>query len=171
MSEPIPYREGEPAPGPEYVLARLRGEDGSEQMVWIRPEELKQGPIQHQHLDELLPILRWQWRHVGDYATWCRSFEDWELGFMRDEHPGTEVGIFARATYAFLEFSHRNPRIEKSKVFSAVIAIINGQADKVKPRAVAEKLQKLLSNTPAELADIKSFTSDGRFTAGDKHLR
>src|SRR4051812_24329444 len=99
MPEHIPYRDGEPAPGPEYIRARLVDEQGQAEEVWINPNDLQHGPITQSDVNAFLPVLRWQWRHIQRYATWCRTFEDWELGFMRDHHPENEVAIFSRATY------------------------------------------------------------------------
>ena len=97
----IPYREGEPPPPGNYVLAELIDDDGrSTGRYWIKPEDLHKGPIQHEEVEGLGPPLRWVWRHLQKHLTWCRSFEDWELEFLRDAHPAKEVAIWIRAPYA-----------------------------------------------------------------------
>jgi hypothetical protein len=172
MSEPIPYREGEPAPSPRHMRARLTDEtDGSVQDVWVDPSDLKQPPLRHDEVNVLLPVIRWQWRHIGQYLTWCRSFEDWELGFLRDTHPGSEVAVWCRLTYAFLEFTQRNPGFDRSLIYNSVVAVSNGRADKVRPRSVAEKLEKLIANAPSSLGDVGNFTEDGICQVGPSHLR
>jgi hypothetical protein len=168
----IPYVEGEPAPGPEYILAKTLDDDGKDLgLFWVKPGDLQGGgPLCHQDLGELLPMVRWTWRHLHKYLTY-RAFEEWERGFLQDAHPEREVAIWAKTTYAFLEFTHRNPTAPKAVVFSALVSAINGRADKIKPKAVARQLDKLYRNTPKALANRKNFTAEGHFTGGEKHLR
>lgn len=170
--EPVPYIEGEPAPSPRHIRAILKHQDGSpDQDVWIDPETLNHGPLRHADIDELLPMIRWQWRHLGKYASWCRSFEDWELGFMRDSNPGSEVAVFMRAAYAFVEFANANPKVDPAMIFGAVMNLINGRPDAIEPKSVADKLTALLEGAPQAFADPGNFTEDGRFKPGPSHLR
>lgn len=169
--EPIPYRENEPAPSPNHILVQIEEEDGSTRKAWVLAEDLSPGPICHEDLDPLIPALRWQWRHLGPYISWCRSFEDWELGFMRDANPGNEIGLFTRATYAFLEFTHRYPEASGDAVFTAITNILNGKADHVEPKAVRRQLEKLIKKLPRSFTKIENFTNDGQFTAGAEHFR
>ena len=170
--EPIPYREGDPPPSPIHVRAILRHEDGRpDEEVWIDPNQLKHGPIQQSDIDELLPMIRWVWRHNGKRISWCRAFEDWELGFMRDANPGSEVAAWLKATYAMLEFSHRNPSANVDALFTAVSRLMNGNDSGIKPASVATKLKKLMANPPKAMSNPENFTEDGKFKAGEKHLR
>lgn len=173
MNDPIPYREGEPAPGPEYILSRIHNKvDGTERMAWINPADIvRTAPIRHEDLDELLPVMRWQWKHLSDLATFCRSFEDWELGFLRDTNPGGQVAHWNRVTYALLEFCRRNPGVPREVVFASINAISNGQGEQVRPAKVREKLTDFLQHAPESMGDVANFTEDGTFMAGPSHLR
>ncbi len=170
--EKIPFREGEAAPGPEYIKAQMVDDDGKDMgFFWVKPGDLRRGgPLQHESLDEFLPVLRWTWRHMSPYFPY-KAFEEWERGFLQDANPAKEVAIWSKATYAFLEFAHRNPRADKKALFAALVSAINGRADKIKPKAVARQLEKLFRNSPRALANMKNFTPDGHFTGGEKHLR
>ncbi|TWU20326.1 hypothetical protein [Bythopirellula polymerisocia] len=171
MADPIPYREGELAPSEKHILARLHKEDGSEpEMVWIDPQDVHKAPFRHEEIDALLPMLRWQWRHLNEYVDWCRSFEDWELNFLRDSNPVGEVVIWTGVTYALLEFTHRNPQAIKKGVFGALVCIVNGREDRVSPESVAAELKTLLNGIPA-IRDLDNYSEDGHFKAAEKHLR
>jgi hypothetical protein len=175
MSEaPIPYHEGEPAPGPEYARVEIVDDDGkSEGLFWVKASEVKTGgPLQHEDIDAIVPVLRWQWRHLGKYITWCRAFEDWERGFLQDQHPGSEVAIWTKATYAFLKFTHQERRANKAAIFQAIVGLLNGQEGMVKPKAVEKTLKRLMEEKPpACLIDAADFTEDGRLKSGPEYLR
>lgn len=168
----IPYVEGQSPPSDRHILAQQRDDDGNDLgLIWVDIANVKQGRILHEDIDDLLPMIRWQWRHLKRYATWCRSFEDWELGFMRDENPGSEVAVWLRITYAFLEFVHRTPHADKAAVFTALRSLSVGVETNIRPKSVVSKLKKLCANPPAAISNIENFTEDGRLKAGDKHLR
>jgi hypothetical protein len=170
--EHIPYIEGESPPSPRHIRAILKSDDGTpDQEVWLDPETLKQGPIRHENIDELLPIIRWLWRHVGEYMTSCRTFEDWELGFMRDTNPGSEVAAWLRAAYAMLEFAHRHPNANRLALFVAVANLMNGNDLGIEPKSVATDLKELMAAPPQEMADLPNFTENGEFIPGPPHLR
>jgi hypothetical protein len=72
-------------------------------------DELKQGPIRHkQGLSPLLTELaRELFRRVGHYA--YPSFEQWELGFMRDSHPWREILIWEAICRAYEAYVATHP--------------------------------------------------------------
>ena len=41
--EKIPYRQGQPEPGPEYILAQLVDDDGTLRLFWVLAKELISG--------------------------------------------------------------------------------------------------------------------------------
>jgi hypothetical protein len=149
-------------------MKRVGGDEG---LWWVLAEEIEPGPIRHEQIDGLLPVLRWTWRHLEKYIDWCRTFEDWELGFMRERDPAAEVVIWVKATYAFLEFTHRHRSMNKAAVFGAICSMLRGQSDSVKPKHVARQLKKLMSKGPGYLGNVENFTTDGHLKTGDKHLR
>jgi hypothetical protein len=167
----FPYREGEPPPGPEYIKVQMVDDSGQDLgLCWVRPEDLKSAPIRQDNVTPLLPMLRWVWRHVREHIPWCRSFEDWELGFMRDRSPAAEAAVWVRRTYAYLEFLHKHPNASKAGVFAAITSIANGHEADVEPASVARTLKQLLANPPSVLTP-ENFTKDGRLRTKDKHLR
>jgi len=168
----IPYREGEPSPGGEYVLVDLIDHTTGESLGrhWVLRSALKESPPRHANLDELLPPLRWIWRHLKPHIKWCRSFEDWELGFLRDQNPESEIVVWIGATYAYLEFIHRNPNADRDAVYAAIAYLMVGQDDMVKPKSVAKKLHHLAKNVPPELRQLTNFAEDGQLTTQRKHL-
>jgi hypothetical protein len=167
-----PYREGELPPGPSYVKVQMVDDSGQDLGVcWVRPEDLKNAPIRHDEVTPLLPMLRWAWRHVGEHIAWCRTFDDWERGFMRNPHPQSEAAIRVRQTYAYLEYLHKHPNAGKASVFAAITALTSGQEKHVEPASVARTLKAYLSNPPTLLNSVESFTKDGRLKTKEKHLR
>lgn len=134
----IPYEEGKPPPSEGYVLARIMGNGGADEgLWWIPAANLKSSPPRHEDVDDLVPMIRWTWRHLSPHVTWCRSFEDWELQFLRDQNPENEVALWVQGTYAFLEFVHRNPDVDPKAVFAAVSQLLVGRTDLIKPESVA----------------------------------
>ena len=163
----VPYREGDDPPSLRHVRGRMVDENGIAYEVWVDPTTLRQAPIRHNDIDEFLPLIRWQWRHLGKYLNFCNSFEAWELGYLRDGEPEREIALFTRATYAFLEY----PEVNRSKLVGSLIHLLNGRSDLVTPRKVAKELVKLLMTPPAALADLTNFTEDGELEGGPEYLR
>ena len=164
LVDKIPYREGDDPPE-EHILAQ--DEEGNR--FWVRPEELKPGHLRHADLPvDLLKIVRWQWRHIGKLLPYG-SFEEWELGFLRDQHPEFEIAHWTRLTYALREFTHRNPGVPPASIYQALMAMGAGRADLVKPIGVRRKLERLCRKPDPRLADPDNFTEDGRLLGG-QHL-
>lgn len=139
----------------------------------IKKEELNQGPVQHDDLaDETLKLARWAWRKLKDHITWCRSCEDWELGFLRDSFPEREIAFWLMSAYAYSEFTHRHPEVDPHKVF----AEIQGVAGGVKPGKYlnakqAKRLENAANSLPEYLTDPDNFTEEGQLTVGPDYLR
>lgn len=167
----IPWVEGSAPPSPHHVKGTLREEGREDQPVWVLPESLNSGPLRHSDLDELLPVIRWQWKHLRRYFPQYRSFEDWKTGFLRDTDPEREIALWTRATYALLEFAHRHPSADRRQVFEVIRDLIFGIEVETKPKSVARTLKKLLTHPPAGFADLTKFSSDGVFMTDDRHLR
>ncbi|MDC0936199.1 hypothetical protein OAS39_07915 [Pirellulales bacterium] len=167
-----PYREGEPPPSNKHILARIVNSDGGEEVAWVDPDSLHESPVRHEDIDNLLPAIRWTWRHFGRHVSSCRSLEDWELGFMRDANPYKEVALWARAVYAYLEFLrlHQDRDLDRSVVAQAVMLMLTGRADLIEPPEVAETLRNLMANPPEALSVLENFSDDGRFIECPAHL-
>jgi hypothetical protein len=125
----------------------------------------------HANIDELLPMLRWVWRHLSEHIAWCRSFEDWQLGFLREGRPETETAVWLQTCYAYLEFLRQHRGVNEKAVFGALVAMMTGREDKVKPPSVLKALKAFTANPPAILLDSDNFTADGYLKTGDAYLR
>jgi hypothetical protein len=168
----IPYREGEPPPGPDYTLAHVADTTGNDEgWAWVSAGGVNQGAVQRERLEPLLPMLRWMWRHISGHVPWCRSFADWELAFSRNSEPAPEVDAWVRQTYIYLEYVHKHPNTDKAAVFAAVGALMKGLEGQVQPASVLRTLKQIASNVPETLTSAESFSKDGRLKVKEKHLR
>jgi len=159
--EPQGVRPGDLRPGP------IRRKQIDTALRWV----LRPGPIRHKQIDDLLPALRWVYRHFKPYAG-NTPFEQWELDFMRDKHPDAEVWLWVGMTYALLEFAHRNPALDRETIAAAVVALSSGQDHVVvEPAVVADELKRLMDNPPPELFDMGNFTPKGHFDSDREYLR
>ena len=137
----------------------------------VRPGDLTPGPIRRNLIGHLLPALRWVYRHFNPY-TGNAPFEQWELDFMRDKHPGAEVWFWVRMTYALLDFARRNPALDRKAIAAAVVALSSGQDHVVvEPAAAANELKRLMKYPPPELLDMANFSPDGYFNSDREYLR
>lgn len=158
----VPYQEGEDPPEGCVLASNEEGD-----RFWVRPEDLKRSPLRHGNLPgDLVKIARWQWRHLGRFSpAHCRSFEQWEIGFLRDSHPEGEIAHWTRLTYALLEMTHRNPSAKPESIFKALACLGSGRGDLVEPPAVRRELEKLYQKADKRLFDPDNFTQDGRLKA------
>jgi hypothetical protein len=85
---------------------------------------------------------------IGRYLG--RTLEQFEIGFMRDTHPETEVGIWAGITAAWLDYHEKFlfdkpfPDAEEKKLIAALIAISTGVEDMSKLNVPVEVGRRLL---------------------------
>src|SRR5262249_8823849 len=153
------YVEGEPPPAGNYILSQQVDESGKILgMFWVDPAKLAALPskMQHENIDELLPMVRWTWRHVKPYFKYS-AFEEWERGFLQDKNVVREVAHWVRITYAFLTATHKNPKADKKSIFTAVNLIANGAEHRVQPAQVRKSLKRLLEDPPRFLFDVENF--------------
>jgi hypothetical protein len=72
--------------------------------------KIKPGPIRHQQLSpELQALAKESWDEVGRFVPYCRSFEDWELGFMRDSDPEGQIRWWLMVAKAMRRFRFFSP--------------------------------------------------------------
>lgn len=82
--------------------------------------QIQPGPIQHQQLSPvLLKEIKRLWDTVGKFI--CGTLEQWEIGFMREPDPESEVKAWQRIERATNRYmaDHRNAD------FRMVLAMIN----------------------------------------------
>jgi len=109
----------------------------------VRLNELKQGPIRHkQGLSPLLTDLaRNLFQRAGHYI--YPSFEQWELGFMRDMHPWREILVWEVICRAYEAYLAIHPDAAKdAKIIPALAAISAGGTLEKEPERFQE-LQEL----------------------------
>jgi hypothetical protein len=65
--------------------------------------QLQEGPIRHESLPaDLQEAVEWSFQVVGRYVH--PTLEQWEIGFMRDMHPESEIRIWCRIALAFIRY-------------------------------------------------------------------
>ena len=103
----------------------------------IELSKLRPGPILHESLpSELLDQIKAVFDLVGPYLD--MTLEQFEIGFMRDMDPKSEVFLWCNITAAWLDY-HENflddetlPEEEEKKLLSALIVISTGVEDVAK---------------------------------------
>ncbi len=94
-------------------------------------DDIKQGPIRHKKgLTPLLEKLaRSLFSKVGHFA--YPTFEQWELGFMRDKHPWREILLWENIARTFDLYLADHPEAANNKqVVGLIAAISTGYASK-----------------------------------------
>lgn len=97
----------------------------------VCPKDIKQGPIRHKK--GLTPLLeefaRAIYAKVGHFV--YPTFEQWELGFMRDLHPWREILIWEIIARTFDLYVAEHPKAANDKqVVGTIVAISTGQVSK-----------------------------------------
>ena len=100
----------------------------------IDPEKLRPGPIRNESLPaELLEHVRAVYDVVGTYLD--TTLEQFEISFMRDMHPETEVAVWCSITAAWIDYHEQYhggdvfPDDDEKKLLAALIAISTGIED------------------------------------------
>lgn len=115
----------------------------------IDPKQLRPGPIRHGSLPpDLLDQIKAVFDVVGPYIN--MTLEQFEIGFMRDTHPESEVALWCSITAAWLAYHEKYlgdetlPDEEERKLLGALIVISTGVEDVTKLSVPAEVGRKLL---------------------------
>jgi hypothetical protein len=94
----------------------------------VDPKRLQPGPIRNESLPpELLDQIKAVFDAIGPYLN--MTLEQFEIGFMRDMHPESEVALWFRITKAWLAYhedflaNETLPKQEEQKLLRALIAI------------------------------------------------
>jgi hypothetical protein len=97
----------------------------------IDPRTLNPGPIRHETLPpELLEQIQAVYEVVGPFLG--TTLEQFEIGFMRDMHPESEVAVWRRIAAAWLAYQEKylgQPEEDEKKLLAALIAISTGIKD------------------------------------------
>jgi hypothetical protein len=111
--------------------------------------QLRPGPICHESLPPaLLEQIKAVFDVIGPYIG--MTLKQFEIGFMRDRHPESEVALWCRITKAWLAYhedflqNQTQPDEEERKLLGALIAISTGMGDVLKLNAPAEVGRRLV---------------------------
>ena len=115
----------------------------------VDPKQLRQGPIRHESLPpELLEKIKAVFDVIGRYLD--MTLEEFEIGFMRDIHPESEVAVWRCITAAWLAYHEKFlkdaalPAEEEKELLAALIAISTGVEDVAKLGVPVEMGRRLL---------------------------
>src|ERR1700730_9746220 len=115
----------------------------------VDPKQLRLGPIRHGSLPpELLDQIKAVFDVIGSY--FGMTLEQFEIGFMRDMHPESEVALWCSITAAWLAYheiylgDETLPDEQERHMLGALIAISTGVDDVLKLNVPAEVGRKLL---------------------------
>jgi hypothetical protein len=139
---------------PGTVQVRLQG---SNEVVWALPEQLRQGEIKHPEFDE----------GVRDYIRQIQSafaeqrplsFEEWEDGFRRDTTPEREIAIWSHAADIYTTFTADEPTADRRRdVYPCIVTCMT-----TGPDAVWQVLRpEVLSRAEAEQVVNRFFGMQG----------
>jgi hypothetical protein len=123
---------------------------------YVDPTRLRPGPIRHESLSpELLDLIRAVYDVIGPYLG--MTLEEFEVGFMRDMHPYSEVALWCRIAKGWLAYHERFSRTEalsaedEKKLLGALIAISSGVEDPARlnlPIEVGRRLIECYAEPP-----------------------
>jgi hypothetical protein len=115
----------------------------------VDPKQFRPGPIRHKMLrPELLEKVKAVYDVIGPYIG--MTLEQFEVGFMRDMHPESEVALWCSITAAWLAYHEKYlndetlPDEEERKMLGALIAISTGVDDVAKLKVPVEVGRRLL---------------------------
>src|SRR5215210_7036043 len=116
---------------------------------YIDPKQLRPGPIRNESLPpELLEQIEAVFDVIGPYLN--MTLEQFEVGFMRDMHPESEVALWCSITAAWLAYHEKHlgdemlPGGEERRLLGALIAISTGVNDVAKLNVPVEAGRRLL---------------------------
>lgn len=116
---------------------------------YIDPKQLRPGPIRNESLPpELLERIKAVFDVIGPYLN--MTLEQFEVGFMRDMHPESEVALWCSITAAWLAYHEKYlddetlPADQERNLLGALIAISTGVEDVAKLNVPAEVGRRLL---------------------------
>jgi len=116
---------------------------------YVDPSQLRPGPIRNESLPpELLEQIKVIFDVIGPYLD--MTLEQFEIGFMRDMHPESEVAVWCSITAAWLDYHEKFlggetlPDEDEGKILGSLIAISTGVEDLSKLNVPVEVGRRLL---------------------------
>jgi hypothetical protein len=85
----------------------------------------KPGPIRHQSLEpKWEQVCRDLYPIVGKYIN--STYEQWELGFLRDANPDKELAVWQSIATAFTKYCNEHPDCDKKKLVADLVGLTFG---------------------------------------------
>jgi hypothetical protein len=126
---------------------------------FLDPSQIQPGPILHESLSpELLEQIRAIYDVLGQFFD--MTLEQFEVGFMRDANPESEVGLWLGITAVWIDYHEKYlddlvmSKADEKKLLSALIAISSGVDDPLKlgvPAKIGQRLLDCYDRFEAEL--------------------
>jgi hypothetical protein len=107
---------------PGVIRAQVQGIDG---LVWLLPDQLSQGEIQHPPFDEDVRVYI---RKIHEAFEEHRSlsFDEWEEGFRRDTNPAQEIAMWSHAADVYTAFAEGESSAERRRdVYRCIVACLS----------------------------------------------
>ena len=130
-------------------------------------KELKNGPIRHPTgLDPFLTVwARVLFNRVGYHL--YPAFEKWELGFMRDAHPGREMFVWEGIARAYEAYLSDHPQCDSQAIVGNLAVISSGGGFEQETeetenlRTVFRNIWKrMIEDTDATLKEVRQSLGD-----------
>ena len=100
--------------------------------------DLKPGPILHEKLSAEMQLLaRYSFRRIGHFVH--PTFEQWELGFLRDAQPQNEIALWGQIAMAWERYCQQHPDEDAKEVFGELVKLSLGEpADSPRQRELLD---------------------------------
>lgn len=88
--------------------------------------EIKQSPIRREELpQQLQTCVRDVWNRCAQFWK-IPTFEQFEIGFLRDMQPEREIGVWQRIAAAFEAYIASHPEADKADVITKLVLLTMG---------------------------------------------
>jgi len=144
---------------PGVVQARIEGVEG---LVWLLPDQLKQGDVLQAPFDQgIQAYIRQIQEAFAEHRS--LSFDEWEAGFRRDANPEREIAIWSHAADIYTAFAGSEPSARRRKdMYRCIVACLTSG-----PAGVWHVLrQEVLSRAEAEQIVDRFFGKSADQSAG-----
>lgn len=110
----------------------------------VRLDQLGPGPLIHEKLsDSQVERLRAVYAITGSVDGSARSFEDFELGFLRDIDPEREIQIWEMIAFGLRDYLAEHPEADKELSFAQALQLtVNVDAFNIDTAALAAAMSK-----------------------------
>jgi hypothetical protein len=113
---------------PGAMQVRLQG---SNEVVWALPEQLRESEVKHPEFDEgIRAYIRQIQAALAEQSP--LSFEEWEEGFRRDANPAQGIAIWSHAAHIYVAFTAQEPSADRRRdVYRCIVTCMTTGPDTV----------------------------------------